>query len=65
VGKAVVLRFKDFPANVINPATVASPAILVGDLIVGVNDEKCETFNDVVKIIRSAVGVIKLSIERN
>lgn len=63
-GQGQVLRFKDLPAEVVNPASLCNPPILVGDVIVAVNSVPCASLSETVKIIRSAEGVIQLTLER-
>jgi len=64
-GQAQVLRLKEFPPEVVNPASLCNPAIRVGDVIVGVNGEPCSSLAEAVKVIRAAVGVLQLTLERN
>ena len=64
-GQAQVLRLKEFPPEVVNPASLCNPAIRVGDVIVGVNGEPCTSRPEAVKVIRAAVGVVQLTLERN
>lgn len=64
-GAASVLRLKDFPPDVVNPASLCSPAILPGDVIVAVNGQACATFADAVKLIRATgSGSVQLTLER-
>lgn len=63
-GQGLVLRFKDFPPEVVNPASLCNPAIAVGDVIVAVNGVPCASLSETVKIIRSTEGVIQLTLER-
>jgi C-terminal processing protease CtpA/Prc len=64
-GAASVLRLKDFPPDVVNPASLCSPAILPGDVIVAVNGQPCATFADAVKLIRATgSGKVQLTLER-
>lgn len=63
-GQGQVLRLKEFPPDVVNPASLCNPAILVGDVIVAVNGVACESLAESVKIIRAAVGSVQLTFER-
>ncbi len=63
-GGVMITRLKEMAAGVINPASLCNPAILAGDIIVGVNGEACFLFADVVKAIRGGVGIIELVLER-
>jgi hypothetical protein len=64
-GQGQVLRLKEFPPDVVNPASVCNPAIQVGDVIVAVNGVACESLAESVKIIRAAVGSVQLTFERD
>lgn len=63
-GHGQVLRFKEFPPGVVNPASLCNPPIIVGDVIIGVNRTRCDTLSDAVKVIRGATGTIELTFER-
>jgi C-terminal processing protease CtpA/Prc len=63
-GQGQVLRLKEFPPDVVNPASLCNPAIQVGDVIVAVNGVACESLAESVKIIRAAVGSVQLTFER-
>ena len=55
------------PAGAINPASLCNPAILPGDLIIGVNGVDCPIFADAVKALKAPeVGSkIILKLQRN
>jgi C-terminal processing protease CtpA/Prc len=63
-GQGQVLRLKEFPPEAVNPASQCNPPIAVGDVIVAVNGQACDTLAESVKIIRGAVGVVQLTFER-
>eukprot|EP01035_Chromulina_nebulosa_P018451 gene18451-24158_t len=63
-GGVLVQRLKEMPDGSVNPATLATPTILPGDRIVGVNGQKLIMFIDVVKAIRSAQGKVEIWFER-
>ena len=63
-GHGQVLRFKELPPGVVNPASLCNPPILIGDIILGVNRTRCDTLSDAVKVIRGATGPIELTFER-
>lgn len=63
-GQGQVLRFKEFPPEVVNPASLCSPSILIGDVIIGVNRIQTVSLSDAVKVIRGAIGTIELTLER-
>jgi hypothetical protein len=63
-GGVAVQKLKDMPDGSPNPASVCSPPVLVGDLIVGVNDQACTQFTDVVKYIRGSNVKVCLWLER-
>ena len=64
-GGVAVQKLKDMPDGSPNPAMMCNPPVLVGDLIVGVNDTACTQFLDVVKAIRSSPAKVCLWLERN
>ena len=65
-GQAFVQKLKDFPPGTVNPASRSVPAIMPGDIIVGVDGVDCGQFSDVVTAIRSVdvAKTIKLKLER-
>ena len=63
-GQGQVLRFKPFPPEVPNPASLCNPAIVVGDVIVGVNGLRCDSLSETVKIIRGTQGTVEITLER-
>lgn len=63
-GHGQVLRFKELPPGVVNPASLCDPPIMIGDVILGVNRTRCDTLSDAVKVIRGASGRIELTFER-
>lgn len=63
-GQAQVLRLKEFPPEAVNPATLCNPPIQVGDVIVAVNGVQCASLAEAVKVIRAAVGLVQLTLER-
>jgi hypothetical protein len=60
----VIQRLKDMPPGVVNPASRCVPALVPGDLIIGVNGTKMVGFNDIVKAIRSSGEEVKLLVSR-
>jgi len=62
-GGIVIHRLKDMP-GVVNPASLCNPQIVPGDKIIEVNGEKCYSFPECVQQLRSAVGKITLTLER-
>jgi hypothetical protein len=63
-GMGQVLKMKEFPPDVANPALLSTLAIQVGDVIVAVNGMQCPSLSETVKVIRSAEGKIQLTLER-
>eukprot|EP00981_Chlorochromonas_danica_P015372 scaffold11846_cov149-Ochromonas_danica.AAC.3 len=63
-GLAQVLRLKEMPEGVANPAAMCSPPILAGDVIIAVNGVSCQSFSDTVKLIRSSEGMVTLTVTR-
>lgn len=63
-GEAQIMRLKEMPPNIQNPATLSDPAFQAGDVIVAVNGVNCPTFNEVVAAIRSGEGKINLTLDR-
>jgi hypothetical protein len=63
-GGVSVQRLKDMPDGSPNPASICSPPVSVGDIIVGVNDSACTQFIDVVKAIRGSSVKVCLWLER-
>lgn len=47
-----------------NPASLCDPAVKPGDTIVGVNGKDLKVFEEVVAAIRTAVGKVELTLER-
>lgn len=66
-GGVVIQKLKEMPAGAINPASLCNPAILPGDLIIGVNGVDCPIFADAVKALKAPeVGSkIVLKLQRN
>lgn len=65
-GEAQVLRLKDFPTGIVNPASLCNPPMLPNDVIVAVNGQSCATFADAVRLIRAANnGKLQLTLERS
>ena len=60
----VIQRLKDMPPGVVNPASRCVPALVPGDVIIGVNGTKMVGFNDIVKAIRSSGEEVKLLVSR-
>ena len=52
------------PPGVVNPASRCVPALVPGDVIIGVNGTKMVGFNDIVKAIRSSGEEVKLLVSR-
>lgn len=63
-GGVAVQRLKEMPDGSPNPASVCNPPVLIGDVIVGVNDQRCTQFVDVVKGIRGCNVRVSLWLER-
>lgn len=64
-GEAQVLRLKELPPGVVNPASLSVPAILPMDVIVAVDGQPCATFAEAVKLIRATgLGKVQLTLER-
>jgi hypothetical protein len=63
-GLAQVLKLKDMPAGVQNPAMVCSVPMAAGDIITAVNGNSCASFADTVKLIRSSEGTVTLTFRR-
>jgi len=63
-GGVAVQRLKDMPDGSPNPASICNPPVLVGDIIVGVNDQRFTQFADVVKAIRGCNLRVGLMLER-
>ena len=63
-GGIVIHRLKEMP-GLVNPASLCNPPILPGDKIIEVNGEKCFSFPECVQQLRSAVGKITLTLERD
>jgi hypothetical protein len=55
-GEAVIQNLKVMPDGSPNPAGTCDPPLCMGDRIVGVNGELCESFNAVVKAIRAVLS---------
>ena len=60
----IIQKLKDMPEGVINPASQCNPAVLPGDIIVGVNGKSMKLFNEIVKAIRSCTGQVEIWLER-
>jgi hypothetical protein len=65
-GRACIQKLKEMPPGVANPASLCSPPILPGDIIVGVNGRASGLFADTIKIIRGLENgrPISLQLER-
>lgn len=64
-GRAAVARFKQFPEGNPNPAALAVPKIMAGDIIAAVNGKACNSFAEAVAAIRSAdAGSLELTFLR-
>ena len=64
-GECMIKKLKVMPEGVVNPAASCSPALLPGDMIIGVNGKRVKTFAETVPAIKAAVGTVQLTIERN
>jgi hypothetical protein len=60
----VINGFKDLPNNLPNPARNCVPPIQVGDVIIAVNGESCDSFTDAVRLIRATSGAVTLRVQR-
>lgn len=65
-GRACIQKLKEMPPGVVNPASLCTPAILPGDIIVGVNGKPSGLFADTIKMIRALENgrPINLQLER-
>ena len=62
---AVVVRFKELPPWVTNPARMCDPQIQVGDIIVGINDMRMSSFHHVVETVKELPkGSLTLELRR-
>ncbi len=66
-GGVVIQKLKEMPPGITNPASLCNPAILPGDVIIGVNGVDCPVFADAVKALKAPeVGSkITLKLQRN
>jgi C-terminal processing protease CtpA/Prc len=65
IGGVVITKFKEMPDGSVNPASLCQPALKIGDRIVGINGKNCTSFSEVVKMLRSSSGEIRIDIERD
>jgi S1-C subfamily serine protease len=65
-GRACIQKLKEMPPGIVNPASLCSPPINPGDIIVGVNGKASGLFADTIKIIRGLENgrPINLQLER-
>lgn len=63
-GLAQVLKLKEMPLGVANPATTCSVPLAAGDVITAVNNVPCSTFAETVKQIRASEGSVMLTFTR-
>lgn len=64
-GRGIITSFKDMPDGSPNPAKQCVPPIKTNDIIASVNGERCDTFNEAVRLIKASAGAVTLGLLRS